>query len=1091
MLDSGERWDDLFALYDRALDHASASKRATLLEEAAQTAKDFADRPDRAIQYLEQLHELRPADAKLASALERLYERQGRHRELVALLSARLPVFKGDEARRARTRIAALWLEQLGDPGQALDVIEPLLEHPEDGRQRRRDGRLGAARGHPGRVAAAARSAALHHAARQQPVGATPQAAQVRAAAHVEGLRPAADRRVAAPALRADRPRRRPRPDAPGRARDGALGEGARAAPAREIGELYEKLGDAPNALEQIGAAMILDPGSDANRAKLGELAERMGRFERLADLLAAAADACNEADRRIALTMQAAEVRADRIGDAAGAIGLFTSVLESSSASDADVLAAAGRLSPLLEAAGRNEERLGVLERIAAVERVPEARRQALGRAARLSLQLGQPERAIELWERVVSAAAGEGDLEALDSLVELLDRQGLHARLVEVLAMRARAAASDEKRRADRVRIAKLLGETLGRLPDAIDAWLAIERDFGEADDAALALATLLRATRGWKDLAELLARRARRTDDEVTRGELLRQLGDVQREELDEGGLAVTTYERALEADPSSAGARAGLLALAGQEAHRAAALVVLLKALRIRDDWRAVLELTPHRLLAARSDAERIEILSEAAEISEKRAEDAGLAFEAMRRAFVLAPGDERTWSETARLAEAAGAWEGLVATYREAVDGAARSEAGLVARLRAAMGQVLETRVDDPRRALDEYLQVVRDAGELASGCAAVRVAGRLGRWEIAAQVVADLASASVASVPELLHAYEAAAEAGGAWSGAAKQLSEACARVGLTGAAARDLEAGVARWYRDWLDDAAAAEAAYVRALAHDPANVELLRALSGLQRTRRDRGLVETLLRLSRAMGGSPALLREATEVARGPVGDRPLAISILVDLLSLARAAWVEGAPLDANLAAEAPSHARWAVESLAELYAQEGDPARAGRRSGRRRCAALPFRRPPRDAATSGARLVRGSERSRASGPPLPRAARRRAGRRRGRRGPGDDVPIPRAHGRPAHPARAADCVGRASRAAPLAAAGGRAPARVAGRGDPGHRLPPREPGRGAVARGDRRGRWRRLLEAEGAARRAAGAARRAGQARRGAR
>ncbi len=928
LLDSAERWDDLFALYDRALDHAPKKKRAMLLEEAAQTAKDFADRPDRAIQYLEQLHELRPGDPKLVSSLERLYERQGRHRELVALLAARLPAFKRDEARRARTRIAVLWLEELGDPGQALEIIEPLLQHPEEG----------------------ANGAEMDLWALLEAIlAASPPQPDPRRSTMPPGsgsaARPRRSRKSEAPPSSKASVRQRTaawlREHYTQIGRDADLArmllvdlETVRSTKERvrrhtQIGALYEKLGDHPNALEQIGAAMILDPDSDPNRDKLAELAERMGRFERLADLLSAAADASSETGRRISLTMQAAEVRADRIGDAAGAIALFTSVLEAESVGDADVLAVAGRLSPLLESAGRNEERLGVLERIAAVEKAPEARRQALGRAAQLALQLGQPGRSIDLWERVLEG--DEGDAEALDGLVDLLDREGKHARLVEVLTIRARVATSDEKRRADRVRTAKLLGDTLERLPEAIDAWHAIERDFGEADDSALALATLLRATRGWRELAELLARRARRTDDEVTRGEFLRQLGDVQREELDAGGEAVTTYERALEADPSSAGARAGLLALAGQEAHRAAALVVLLKALRIRDDWRAVLELTPHRLLAARSDAERVEVLSEAAEISEKRAEDPGLAFEAMRRAFVLAPAEERTWSDTARLAEAAGAWEGLVAAYREAAGGAARSDARLIARLRSAMGQVLEVRVDDPKRALDEYLQVVRDAAELPAGCAAVRVAGRLGRWEIAAQVVADLAARSVAAVPELLRAYEAAAEAAGAWAAAAKELSEACTIVGLSGMGARDIEAAVARWYRDRLADTASAETATIRALAHEPANVDLLGSLAELQRPRRDRVLVETLLRLSRAMNGNPVLLREATEVARDSVGDRPLAISILVDVLALSRAIWIGGERADAAVAADAPTFARWAVESLADLYALDGEPAR----------------------------------------------------------------------------------------------------------------------------------------------------------------
>ncbi len=128
LLDAAERWDDLFASYDRALASATGDALATLLEDAAQTAKDFADRPDRAIGYLERLRVLRPADGKLANALERLYERQGKHRELVDLLTARLPALDGEEGRRARLRVASLWLDDLGDPGPALDVLEPLLE---------------------------------------------------------------------------------------------------------------------------------------------------------------------------------------------------------------------------------------------------------------------------------------------------------------------------------------------------------------------------------------------------------------------------------------------------------------------------------------------------------------------------------------------------------------------------------------------------------------------------------------------------------------------------------------------------------------------------------------------------------------------------------------------------------------------------------------------------------------------------------------------------------------------------------------------------------------------------------------------------
>jgi tetratricopeptide (TPR) repeat protein len=930
LLDAAERWDDLFALYDRALDSTSGKKRENLLEDAAQTAKDFADRPDRAIQYLEQLHELRPKDTKLVSALERLYERQGRHRELVALLTERVPSMKWDEARRARGRIAALWLDELGDPGAALAAIEPMLQKPEEG---------------------ANGSAADEWALLERILAAAPPTPEVRKSTVPPP--PSAE----APS----RPRRGRKSEPPSSSkgsvrqrvaawlhhhyaqtgRDADLArvllvelESVKAARERvkrhlRIAELHEKLGDAANALEHVGQAVVLDAKDDARRAKLTDLAEKTGRLERLADLLAAAADACDEAPLRIALTMQAAVVRADRIGDAAGAIGLLSSVLAAPRVPDADVLAAARKLEPLLEAAGRDEERLDVVERIAAVESDTVARREAWGRAARLAARLGHDERAIGFWEKRV--AEDERDGEALDGLVELLERAGHTERLARALELRAAAASSDERRRSDRVRLAKLLGDVLGRPHDAIAAWRTIERDFGEADDAALALAALLRATQGWSELAELLERRAGGTSDDGTRAELLRQLADVQRTELGDPGAAVGTYARALSADPRNAGARAGLQGLAGQDAHRAAAVDVLLEALRTCDDWQAILELTAHRLLAARADSERIVVLLEASEIAEKRALDSGLAFEAMRRAFLLAPGEERAASELPRLAEASGSWQGLADAYREAIADAAAPDAALVARLRARMAAVLEERLGDARPALAAYLQVVESVADVDAGRAAVRVAGKLGEWDAAGRVVADLARASDAAPAAVLDAYESAAGAAGTWDDAARALAEATASGGLRGRAARDVEARIAVWHRDRRSDPDSAEAAFKRALAHDEADATLLRELAQLQRRSRGRPLVDSLLRLSRATGGDLSLLREAAEVARDSVGDRGLARSVVGDLLGLARTRWLhdemEG-PVTADGGEGVATYAEWAIESLARLHDEEGD-------------------------------------------------------------------------------------------------------------------------------------------------------------------
>jgi predicted Zn-dependent protease len=921
LLDAAERWDDLFALYDRALASATGRARAVLLEDAAQTAKDFADRPDRAIDYLEQLSKLKPGDAKLTSALERLYERQGRHRELVALLTERLPTLERDDARRTRARVAVLWLEGLGDPAAAFEAIEPVL----DGADESQDGATPTVWTLLERILAAAPPTTDMRRSTAPPSRASERPARSRRGrkSAPPSSSPVSVRQSVAARLREHYARTGHDADlvrmllveleAVGAAKE-------RVQRHLQIAERYEKLGDAASALEQVGLAVVLDPPDEGKRAKLAQLAEVANRLDRLADLLTAAAEASEDQALRIALTMQAATVRADRIADAAGAIALFSSLLAIPRLRDEDVLVAGRRLEPLLEAAGRDEERLDVLARTASVDPDIGAQREVLGRAARLATQLGQDPRAVGLWEKRI--ASDPKDAEALDGLVELLERAGRGERLAEVLELRAQAATSDDRRRADRVRVATLLGEVLGRPKEAIAAWREIERDFGEADDAAGALATLLRATRGWSELATLLERGAARTPDSSARAELLRQLGDVHREELQAHATAVETYARALSADPRNSGARAGLLVLANEGEQRAAAVAVLLDALRASDDWKAVLELTTHRLLAAGSDADRLAVLLEAAQISEHRAGDPGMAFDAMRRAFVIAPGDEGVEREAVRLAEAAVAWERLVDTYREAIDGAASGDRALVARLRTNAGATLETRLDDARGALAAYLQVVQDTSDVGAGCAALRVAGRLAEWDVAARVVVDVARAGEAASPELLDAYGQAAEGSGGWDAAARALTSAAASAGLAGAAARDVEARVAEWHRDRLNDPDAAQAALERALAHDDSNPRLLGMLVELQRRHRGRPLVDSLLRLSRATGGDPALLREAAEVARDSARDLPLARAVLTDLLVLARALWGSGA------STEAPAHAEWAIESLARLHEEEGD-------------------------------------------------------------------------------------------------------------------------------------------------------------------
>jgi tetratricopeptide (TPR) repeat protein len=577
-------------------------------------------------------------------------------------------------------------------------------------------------------------------------------------------------------------------------------------------------------------------------------------------------------------------------------------------------------------------EERLDVLERLAMLEADPEVRRRVLGTAAVLATHLGQHERAIWAWEACLKMSPTDG--EALDGLVDLFGQAQRWRSLIDVLRQRAATDRPRDQQLADRVRVAQILSQQLGETDEAIASWREVEESFGETPESTQALSSLLRAARRWAELAQLLRRAAGQAPDSAERANVLCELGDVQREHLDAVEDAIESYRASLDANPSNANARAGLRALLARPEHRAAAVAVLLKAYRATHEWKNVLDLTEHRIATADSDTAKVEILREAATLSETRSGDPEAAFAHVRRAFLLDPGDDDVHAEIHRLAEMTKQWRSLADAQREALD--AHDATGALpwlSKLRYSMGQVLETRLEDARAALNCYLRVATDdPHDLEAARAAVRVGARISRWDAAARVVAEACRAKGTLEESLVRAMEEGASLASAWDGATQALSAAVAeRPELPPALARDLEALVALWHRDRRGDPESAETAFARALAHDPMNAELLSSLAQLQRRQKGRPLVDSLLRLSNATGGDLDLLREAAEIASSAISDRALAKSILEKLVKIATERWlgVDGADtLTTGAPASPAGYVQWGLQELVRIHTEEGD-------------------------------------------------------------------------------------------------------------------------------------------------------------------
>ncbi|MGH7328538.1 MAG: tetratricopeptide repeat protein, partial [Polyangiaceae bacterium] len=474
LFDAREQWDDMFDLYDRAIGTASQARKIELLEDAAQVAKDFANHSERAIGYLEQLLTLKPKNGRIMASLERLYERHGRYRELISLLSSQISTLGAKEARETRIRIAQMSLEHLGDPAAALAVVEEVIA-PDP-----RESPALAALGEPSAPMRLQVVGILESILEIAPRGQVPRESMLPPpmSEAAPGDKPPRDS-VIPPRNRAKKIPVRQRAAALLKEhylqteRDADLAKvleveleavksvKERIRRHRQIAELYVKLGLDASALEHYVSLVTLDPDEVDHREALARIGAKVGRFDRVAEVLTNAAEDCTDDGVRVELLMQAAAVHEERLSDPTRAIELYLRVLGTPDVSADASLAASRRLDPLLETAGRQRERLNVLERISELEQDVAPRRRALGEAAKLAAEIGEQERSIAAWEACLTIDATEA--EALDGLVALLEQSKRWRPLVAALTRRADATESAEKRRADRVRIAHIYNDEL----------------------------------------------------------------------------------------------------------------------------------------------------------------------------------------------------------------------------------------------------------------------------------------------------------------------------------------------------------------------------------------------------------------------------------------------------------------------------------------------------------------------------------------------------------------------------------------------------------------------------------------------------
>jgi tetratricopeptide (TPR) repeat protein len=209
---------------------------------------------------------------------------------------------------------------------------------------------------------------------------------------------------------------------------------------------------------------------------------------------------------------------------------------------------------------------------------------------------------------------------------------------------------------------RVARICEEDLRDFSKAIEAHERALALLGDEPEILEALDRLLQATEQWDRLHEVLSRRLDSRD--ADRPTLLLRQGQLRARHLGDFEGALGAYQKAMEQDPGRDDAIAAVRSLASKPEVAGNALDLLEEYYRSAGELEQVVQLYQQRVAIAPTDADRVALLTEAAEIWEQDIGRPEQALAAMRDAVRTDPRDRALVESLERLAEVSGRWSDL-------------------------------------------------------------------------------------------------------------------------------------------------------------------------------------------------------------------------------------------------------------------------------------------------------------------------------------------------------------------------------------------------------------------------------------------
>jgi golgin subfamily B member 1 len=492
----------------------------------------------------------------------------------------------------------------------------------------------------------------------------------------------------------------------------------------QRLGKLvYDELGDVDHALELFSEVFAEDPeysptvetleslmAVEGVRGRVAEILEpvysQQGSFEKLATVLEAQSEACDDVMDRKILLRRMGTVYEEQLGDLEKAFGTFSRLFKEDpeDASSRDLLV---RLTSVMDSWGQLSEVFSqILEDT--VGDTSETAEMAFMLGEIFENRLSDPGRAKSAYRRVLAYAPD--DARAFEAVERMLRATHSFPDLLALYRDAADAAMEVEKQKEYLFRIAEIHEEHMEDRSAAISVYREV-LNLDERDERATnALDQLLFESEQFDELVEHFRNQILMADTAAQRNALRREMAKIQEQNLTDLSAAVDTYEEALSEPGGDSGSLAELERLILNENFQERITHILEPIYRDTDQWKKLVVILKTQVPYLDAPAEQMEKLREIAMLHETRGGNVVLAFRAHAAALAADPLDRISFDDMVRLSEGIGNWEEFAEAIRPVAEEVADPD--FQKELLSCLGNLYDQKLDMPREAIAVFVRVL-------------------------------------------------------------------------------------------------------------------------------------------------------------------------------------------------------------------------------------------------------------------------------------------------------------------------------------------------------------------------------------------